>query len=104
MKTLEGLKNEEISLKKSLLENQEAQQNFHSEEWQKEHGLTIGDKISFTSGKKEIIGIFSKLDFNSYDHEVSYPYYRSIKKDGTPGELEKRIWNDELATIKILEK
>jgi len=99
---LELLRAEERSLSFQLSENRDKQKKIFTALFLEKLGIEFGDKISFMDGRKEIIGIFHKIEYTGI--EPNYPVVLLFKKDGSIGNREKRCWWSAFFTIKVLEK
>jgi len=100
--TLQELKAQEAELSALLKENQAAQNEILKAEFiATNQGIDIGDTISFLDKGFECVGIISKIEVGS---AVSYYFINPIKKDGTRGKLEIRLWANEMKTLQLVSK
>ncbi len=100
--TLTELKAQEAVLTALLKENQSAQNEILKAEFiATNQGIDIGDTISFLDKGFECKGVISKIEVGS---NISYYWIKPIKKDGSKGKLEIRIYSREMETLQLVSK
>ncbi len=96
--TIEKLKQEESELREKLSENLKAQAKIKTDAFTAKYGVAVGDRITWTDYGKEFEGIVYLI---RNDDLVKV---RLLKKDGTVGIRDKRIYSSDFKSIKLVEK
>lgn len=97
---IEELLKEEKYLLERLSHNRKKQRELYTERFCSRTGVKIGDTVSFMDGRKRTVGIIHRFIYSG--QKPMHPVVLILKKDGTPGKLERRIWLDSLGTIEVL--
>lgn len=99
---IQELIKEEQDLRNRLLKNIENQKELNLFDFVKKHGVNIGDTIEFHNGRMKVKAVISSIEFSG-----CFPsYYRAnlFNTNGTISKKDTRIWNSEVASIKLLTK
>lgn len=87
------LQDEEAKLLKLLSKNREKQREILARDFFDRYGVEIGDKVSFSYGRDNFIGVVSRLEHSGVKPQRLWVLL--LKQDGTVGKKETRIWNIE---------
>lgn len=97
---LQELKIQEEELIEQLSDNRTKQREINRDSFFQKHGIKFGDTIEYMSGKVKVVGVVHRLEYNAC--EVNHCYILKHNSDGNAGKLEKRIWMDEMKTVKVI--
>ncbi len=95
---LEMLEKEELQLLQTLSVNRESQKKIHIENWEKEHGIKLNERINFISNGKIIEGHIT--DFEFVGCKVWNPICSKLNRDGSIGKYKQKIYKSEIKTLK----